>query len=157
MWVSSETGISLRCKFRKFWDQVSVFIEEFFCMVAFQPFFQKVKMFWWFHRKRYLMCTERSFNLKSVNNLWSCPSLWSTKNDHWPERTGRIIVFTGIFLDCFDLFDNSIHCFCHLLVHCHRIIAFYEVRFPSTSFEEVLNFLVGNTREDSRVTDLISI
>ena len=35
MWVSSETGISLRCKFCKFWDQASVFVEEFFRMIAF--------------------------------------------------------------------------------------------------------------------------
>ena len=157
MRVCTKTGISLWSKFCKFRNQMSFFIEEFFCMVAFQPFFQKVKMFWWFHRKRYLMCTERSFNLKSVNNLWSCPSLWSTKNDHWPERTGRIIVFTGIFLDCFDFFDAGIHSLSHFSVHSHRIVTFYEVRFPSAALEEVFHFLMRNTWENGRVTDLVSV
>ena len=157
MWVSTKTCISLRSQFCQFRNQASVFIEQFLWTIAFQPLFQKFKMFWFFHGNRDLMSTERTFNLKSVNNLRTCPSLRSTKNDHRPYRTLWIIVLTSIFLDCFDLFDYSIHCFCHLLVHCHWVVAFNEVWFPATALEEAFKFFMRKTGEDSRVADLISI
>ena len=62
-----------------------------------------------------------------------------------------------IFLDCFDLFDYSIHCFCHLLVHCHWVVAFNEVWFPAAALEEAFKFFMRKTGEDSRVADLISV
>ena len=157
MWVSTETCISLRSQFSQFRDQASVFIEQFLRTIAFQPFFQKFKMFWFLHGDRNLMSTERTFNLKSVNNLRTCPSLRSTKDDHWPYRTFRIIVLTGVLLDRFDFFDHCVHCFSHLLVHCHWVVTFNEIWFPATALEEAFKFFMRKTGEDSRVADLISI
>ena len=157
MWVGTETCISLRCQFSQFRDQTSVFIEQFLRTIAFQPFFQKFKMFWFLHGDRNLMSTERTFNLKPVNNLRTCPSFRSTEDDHWPYRTFRIIVLTSVLLDCFDLFDYSIHCLSHLLVHGHWVVAFNEVWFPAAAFEEAFKFFMRKTGEDSWVADLISI
>ena len=40
-----------------------------------------------------LMCTERTFNYFTVNYLRTCPALWSSHNNHWPEWSFRIDVF----------------------------------------------------------------
>ena len=157
MWVGTETCISLRSQFSQFRDQASVFIKQFLRTIAFQPLLQKFKMFRFFHSDRNLMSTERTFNLKSVNNLRTCPSLWSTKNNHWPCWTFSIIFFTSMFLNCFNFFDCSIHSFCHEFVHGHRVIAFNEDWFPSTSYEVAFDFFVRNTREDCRVADFVSV
>ena len=157
MWVGTETCISLRSQFSQFRDQASVFIKQLLRTIAFQPLLQKFKMFRFFHSDRNLMSTEGTFNLKPVNNLRTCPSLRSTKDDHWPYRTLWIIVFTSVLLDCFDLFDYSIHCLSHLLVHCHWVVAFNEVWFPAAAFEEAFKFFMRKTGEDSWVADLISI
>ena len=157
MWVGTETCISLRSQFSQFRDQASVFVKQFLRTIAFQPLLQKFKMFRFFHSDRNLMSTERTFNLKSVNNLRTCPSLRSTKDDHWPYRTFRIIVLTGVLLDRFDFFDHCVHCFSHLLVHCHWVVTFNEIWFPATALEEAFKFFMRKTGEDSRVADLISI
>ena len=109
------------------------------------------------HHNRNLMSTEGAFNLLSINYLWSCPSLWCTKNDHWPLMSCCIIIFTGILLDCLDLVHCLIKSICHLSVHFHRITAFYEIWLPTTSIKEVLYFLMSVTCEDGRIADLISV
>ena len=109
------------------------------------------------HHDRNLMRTERSLDLLSVYNLWSCPSLWSTKYNHWPLWSCGIVVFSCILLDRLDFVHNGIKRLCHLAVHGHWIIALYKIWFPSASIKEMLKFFMRNTRKNGWITDLISI
>ena len=143
--IGAHTRISLWSQLCNLRFQTAVLIKQLFRTVAFQPLFQLLKMYRFFHGHRDLMCTEGSFDLLSVYYLRASPSLRCAQNDHRPYRSFRIVVFSCVFLDCFDLFDHGIHRLSHLAVHGHRIIAFYEVRFPSTSLEEGFHFLMRNT------------
>ena len=157
MRVRAHTRISLRSQLCDFRFQTSVLVKQFFRMVTFHPLFQLLQMFRFLHRDRNLMCTEASFDLLSVHNLRSGPSLRSTQNDHRPYRSLRIIILSCILLDRFDLLDHDIHGLRHLTVHGHRIIAFYEIRFPATALEESFHLFVRDTGEQRRVADLISV
>ena len=103
------------------------------------------------------MCAERTFDLLSVYYLGTGPALWCTQNDHWPDWTLRIVVFTGILLNGFDLFDDGVHGFCHLLVHGHRIVAFYKIWLPAAAFKEAFNLLMRDTGEDGGIADLVAV
>ena len=113
------------------------------------------------------MCTERTFDFLSVYYSWACPSLWSTKYDHWPSNSLCIVVFTSMFLNCFNFLDTAVHCLAHSLVHSdmifridtivHFIFCFYKDRIPSASLEEILYFFMRHTCKYSRVANLVSI
>ena len=103
------------------------------------------------------MRAERAFNLLSIYNLRTCPSLRCAKYDHRPYRSFRIIIFTGIFLNDLNFLDCSIHRLCHLAVHLHWIVTFYEIWLPTAAFEEILNFFMRKTGKNGRIADLISI
>ena len=152
MWVSTHTSISLRSHINDLLFNASVFIEEFFWFVAKQPLSQLIQMLWFFHRHRNLMRTERTFDFLSVYYSWTCPSLWSTKYDHWPSNSLCIVVFTSMFLNCFNFLDTAVHSLAHSLVHSdmifridtivHFIFCFYKDWIPSTSLEEILYFFM---------------
>ena len=163
MWVCTDTCITNWCKCFQFWDQLSILIEKLFRFVTEQPFFQLFQMFRFLHCDRHLVSTERIFDLISVIiKFRTCPSLRSTKNDHWPDWALCVTIFTSIFLDCFNLFYCCIKSFCHLAVHVHDIVGiifvvFYKDWFPSASLKEVFYFFMRNTSKYSRVADLVSV
>ena len=167
MWVSSHTGISLWSHFFNFIFNTTIFVEEFFWLVAEHPLFQLLQMLWFFHRHWYLVSTERSLDLQSVYYFRTCPSFWCTKNDHRPSWSCSIVILTSILLDFFDLLNTAVHSFAHSSVHSdvifrintrvHFICCFYEDWIPSASLKEVLYFFMRHTCKYSRVADLVSI
>ena len=163
MWVCADTCIANWCKCFQFWDQLSILIEKLFRFVTEQPFFQLFQMFRFLHCDRHLVSTERIFDLISVIiKFRTCPSLRSTKNDHWPDWALCVTIFTSIFLDFFNLFYCCIKSFCHLAVHVHDIVGiifvvFYKDWLPSASLKEVFYFFMRNTSKYSRVADLVSV
>ena len=157
MGIGSHTGISFRCQLCDLGNKTAGLIEEFFRLVALQPFSQQVKMLRLLHGHRHLMGTEGSLDLVSIHYLRPCPSLRSAQYDHRPQRSCGVIVVPGIFLDFLNLLDAGIHRLSHHLMHRHRIVTLDKMRLPSTTQEEVLYLLMGKARKYSRVADLITI
>ena len=88
MRICTKACITLWSKFGKLRNQTAVFIKKFFRHDSFSSHsFNRSRCSGVFHSNRYLMRAERTFNLLSVYNLWTCPSLWCAQNNHRPYRT----------------------------------------------------------------------
>ena len=161
MRVGTDSSVALRSQLFEFRNQSSVLIKQLFRMIALKPVFQDLKVFRLVHHDRHLMCTEGIFNLSSVNYPRACPSLRCTKNDHRPLRSCCVVVLSCVLLDRLDVVHSFVKSLCHLSVHSHVIASvvlyLYEIRFPSASVEEVLQFLMRNTSQYSRIADLVSV
>ena len=157
MWIRTYSSVTCRCKFFKFRYKLSVLIKKFFWMITFKPVLKHIKMFRLIHHDRYLMCPEWAFNLIAIYFLWTCPALWCTKYNHRPLRSFCIIIFSCVFLDCFNLIHYNIKSFCHLSMHFHRITTLNKIWLPAASVKEMLKFFMWNTCKNCRIAYLISI
>ena len=155
--VHTQSCIAGRAQSLDLRKYAAVLIEQFFRLVAAQPRFEHTEVLRLIHHNRYLMSQEVAFDTVAVYYLRTGPALRCTQNDHRPYRTGSVVVLASVLLDLFDLLDHDIHSLSHLAMHFHRLFAFYEVRLPAITMEEVGQFLLGQTAEDGRVSDLVSV
>jgi hypothetical protein len=66
-------------------------------------------------------------------------------------------VLAGVGLDAPDVGDDGLHGRGHQLVHRVRLVPLDEVRRVAIPLEEMLQFLVADSREDTRVRDLVAV
>ena len=79
--------------------------------------------------------SERAFDHLAIDEFWSGPSFWSAEDDHWPNWSGWVVVFSGVLLNGFDLLDAGVSGFGHGFMHLHWIVAFDEVWLPAHAAE----------------------
>src|SRR3569833_1465857 len=107
--------------------------------------------------ERDLMRAEGVFVGHPVDRLRAGPALWTAQDDHRPARSITDAVDTGGMLDAADFVDDDVERRGHRLMHVRGIVAFDKVGRPAVAFEQLLEFVVGDTSQDRRVGDLVAI
>ena len=65
VWIGTHPSLSFGSEFSQLRNKPAVLIEQFFCLVAFHPFFQKCDMRWMLaiNEEWNLVCSEGTLNL----------------------------------------------------------------------------------------------
>ncbi|MNC26087.1 hypothetical protein D3C75_742040 [compost metagenome] len=85
------------------------------------------------------------------------PALRRTADDHRPQGTGGMVVFTGILLNGLDFLNDSIQHLGHFRMHQIRVGAFHIMRLPAHTGEVSGHFLTGLTGKDGGIADFEAV
>src|SRR5665648_296190 len=96
------------------------------------------------HQERYLMRPEGALYLQTID-------------EHWPARPGGVILVPCIALDLSNVLDDLFQGIGHKLMHLFRLITFHKVRCPTAAIEKLLQFLMLDTGQNSRVANFVAI
>ena len=107
--------------------------------------------------QRHLVGTPKTFNTMTAHFLRRAPTFRRAQHDHRPARplgNASRPAFPLMLLDFENaVFDGRSHC----LVHAVRIGALHEVRCPSAAPQQVLQFFVCNTRQQSGIVNFVAV
>ncbi len=106
---------------------------------------------------RHLVRAEAPFDLLAIHHPGASPALGRAQHDHRPAWSGDLAIGAGLVLNALDLLDNHIECDSHGLVHQFRFLALHKVRRPAVTTQQLVQFLMSDTREHRRVGDLPAI
>src|SRR5579859_3291617 len=104
-----------------------------------------------------LMGPPRAFYRPTIHLFRTSPALRCAQNQHWPERTLRILLFAGALLNTSNLVENAVQRHRHKLMHLSRLAAGNHYWTISVSAKQVEKFLFADSREHCRVSDLESV
>lgn len=160
--VSRNAAVALGGQLLQLGNQGAVLIEQFLGMVAVQPLFNLLQMFFLIRRAegdvdRHLMGAERTLYGLAIDHFRACPALGGAQHDHGPLDVVELLTAAGAALDVVDFLNHGVQRVGHLGVHRHRVIALDEVGLPRATLEEVLDFLMGHAAEHGGVGDLVAV
>ncbi len=159
MWIGSHAPFALRCKVRQFRHKTAILIEQFPGLVALHPALKLLHMIGMVgvDQQRNLVCPESTLDFQAVDDLRTRPTLGRPENDHRPARPGGVVIPARVLLDAANVFDSLVDRGGHQLMHGRGIVAFHETWFPTAAAKELLQFLMLDPREHSRIADLETI
>src|SRR5919199_3816608 len=136
-----------------------MFIEEFFWLVALHPVFEEFDVVWFACQfcEGNLVTTPKTLGFLAIYFLGPCPTLGRSQNNHRPLRTLSKAVGAGIVLNGFNFLNDGVQGSCHQLMHGFGIGAFHEVGLVAIADEQAFYFLMTNSRQDCRVSNLVAI
>src|SRR5664280_3040227 len=109
------------------------------------------------HKERYLVGSERTFDLQPIHDLRPGPALRGPQDDHRPALAGGVVLAPRIALDAADLLHGVVERGGHELMHRCRFIALDEIGRPAAAPQELIELVVLDAGEHGRVADLVAV
>ncbi len=107
--------------------------------------------------QRHLMRSKGAFYGQTVDDLGSGPALRRPQDDHRPARTRGVPAAARGCLEGADVLHGPVNGRGHQFVHQLGVVTLHEIRGPAAAFQELLELLVLDACEHSRVTDLEAV
>ena len=108
-------------------------------------------------REWHLMGTPEALEEMSVHLTRSCPALRRAEHDHRPAWASQVVMFPGSMTMFTNFIDAALHGRRHCLMHAVDIGSFHKIRSPAATTNEVLEFVVRDSRQQSWVIDLVFV
>ena len=159
MRIGAHAPIALRGQIAQLRDQSAVMIKQFLRLIASHPAFKQRYVLEVIRVNQHgnLVRPKRAFDLQSIDEFRSRPSLGGFQHDDRPTRSGRTVVSARIHLNMPDLFDGLVYHARHAFVHGAGVVAFDEIGNPTAAPQELLQLFMLNAGKHGRVTDLVAI
>src|ERR1019366_10532391 len=99
----------------------------------------------------------RSLDLLAVHDLWPGPTLRRLEDDHRPVWPGYHTVASRLRLDAPEHGNHRVERVRHELMHRCRLVSLDEVWAVAVAAEKLLQLLMADPRQQSRVGDLVAV
>src|SRR5215469_3886691 len=98
-----------------------------------------------------------AFAFLAINLRRACPALWRAKDDHRPRRTPLKAARACLGQDLPDFSGNGVERRRHLLMNLAGFAALDEIWLVTIALEELPQLVVGNTRQETGIGNLVAV
>src|SRR4029453_5688635 len=156
VWIGAHATVALRRQFREFGFQLPGLVEKVLWLITLHPFFEDlyVRRLFVHLTHRHLVASPVVLGPFAVNLLRAGPSFGRTENDHRPERSFHGAGTAGVSLNSVNIFKDVFEGGSHQLVHLLRITSLDKVRRVAIAAEKLIQLLMTDAGQHTRVGDL---